>query len=538
MSEQTQTEEDCRFANQFPYVDLASMVLDRDHGHLLSKEISTRIDGICVGQPSDDRLTVVVSDPTEIEIYNIVEVSTQGRFKPVLMRGDRQLVRLAREFIFDVPAVRRHETWQEWLESKRFSTDDFSLDSGKEGETEQEITGKTVEMANRIITEAIALGVSDIHLETFEHALLVRYRTDGVLRVVDEVKPLADARALVKRFKVMAKIDVTQERINQGGRISVRVGDLDYDLRVSVVPVPGGQSMVMRLLNKGDFKTSLQDLGFSEKQLDLYRQLIHNPHGMILTCGPTGSGKSTTLFASLNEIVRPDRKVMTVEDPIEYRVPGVVQVQTNTAPREAEKRVTFANTLREFLRQDPDVMLVGEIRDQETAHVAVQAALTGHLVFSTLHTNDAVGAINRMKQMGVEPFLLASTILGVVAQRLVRRTCSDCAQPVEPSERELEMFGSRGISSTDLNLREGVGCESCRRTGFRGRVGLFEMLAVTEEIQDLIERDATKLEIYRQAVRDGMHTLLDDALAKAAQGLISMLEVQRVCKLDLRGTKV
>lgn len=525
------TEKEKDFADSFPYVDLSTFELDRELGKLLPKEISSRIEGICVGRPDEATVSVVVTDPTEITIYNIVEVSSKGQFKPVLMRGDRQLLRLAREFVYDVPAVRQHETWQEWLQSKRLSSEALTVDTGKEGTSEQEITGKTVETANRIITEAVALGASDIHLETFEDFLLVRYRQDGVLRIIDEVRPISEARALIKRFKVMAKIDVTLERVNQGGRISITVGGCDYDLRVSVVPVPGGQSMVMRLLNKGDFKTSLQDLGFSETQLGLYRQLIHNPHGMILTCGPTGSGKSTTLFASLNEIVRPDRKVMTVEDPIEYRVPGVVQVQVNSAPREEDRKVTFANTLREFLRQDPDVLLVGEVRDEETAHVAVQAALTGHLVFSTLHTNDAVGAINRLKQMRVEPFLLASTVLGVVAQRLVRRTCSECSKPVEPTEQQQIQFQNHGID--EVNLTEGVGCAACRRTGFKGRVGIFEILPITEKIQDLIERDSTKLEILTQAREDGMQTLLDDALKKAAQGLITMTEVQRVCKLDL-----
>ena len=529
MSEQKQ----CDFAETFPFVDLSTMDLDRAMGQSLSREISARIDGICVGQPTEGTLSVVVSDPTEISIYELVEVSTGGKYKAVLLRGDKQLLRLAQEFVFDTPAVRHQETWNEWLQSKRYSRDEFALGSDKEKTSEQEITGETVEAANRIITEAVALGISDIHLETFDDFLSVRYRQDGVLRVVDEIRPISAARALVKRFKVMAQIDVTQERINQGGRISVTVGGHEFDLRVSVVPVPGGQSIVMRLLNKGDFKTSLQELGFSRAQLDLYRQLIQNPHGMILTCGPTGSGKSTTLFASLNEIVRPDRKLLTVEDPIEYRVPGVVQVQVNMSPREAEKRVTFANTLREFLRQDPDVILVGEIRDEETAHVAVQAALTGHLVFSTLHTNDSVGAINRMKQMKVEPFLLASTILGVIAQRLVRRTCSDCAGKVEATQQQLALFERHGIAADRVDLQEGRGCDSCRRTGFRGRVGIFEILAVTEEIEHLIETDATKFEIYRKASQLGLRNLLDDALEKAAQGIITMSEVQRVCKVDL-----
>ena len=527
------SEDVCEYENQFPYVDLSKLELERETGQLIPREISARIDGICVGKPSDNQLSLVVSEPTEITIYNIIEVSSKGEYKAVLLKGDPGLIRLAREYIYEVSSVRQHEPWQEWLQSKKFDTDELAVQAdGGEGERD-EITGTAVETADRLIKEAVSVGASDIHLEMFPDVLLVRYRQDGVLRLVDEIRPLSEARALIKRFKVMARIDVTQDRLNQGGRISVEVGGKSYDLRVSVVPVADGQSIVMRLLNKGDFKTTLTDLGFSERPYRLFRQLIQRPHGMILTCGPTGSGKSTTLFSSLKEIVRPDRKVVTVEDPVEFRLPGVVQVQVNTAPKESDKRVTFANTLREFLRQDPDVILVGEIRDEETAHVATQAALTGHLIFSTLHTIDSVGSINRLKELQVAPYLIASTLLGVVAQRLVRRVCSHCAEPAEPTELDLELFKQHGYSPDQLKLQKGAGCARCRRTGHLGRIGLFEILTASDEIRDLIERNATKMEIFQKAQEQGMVTLLDDGLEKAAAGLISMYEVRRVCEVDL-----
>jgi type IV pilus assembly protein PilB len=527
------SEDACEYESQFPFVDLSTLELDREMGLMIPREISARIDGVCVGKPSDDQLSLVVSDPTEITIYNIIEVSSKGEYRAVLLRGDPALIRLAREYVYEVSSVRQHEPWQEWLQSKKFDSEDIALKEKGDKEPGSEITGTAVESADRLIKEAIAVGASDIHLEMFEDVLLVRYRQDGVLRVVDEITPLSEAKALIKRIKIMARVDVTQDRINQGGRISVEVGAKSYDLRVSIVPVAEGQSIVLRLLNKGEFNTSLTDLGFSPKHFQLYQQLIQRPHGMILTCGPTGSGKSTTLSASLKEIARPDRKVVTVEDPIEFRLPGVVQVQVNTAPKEASKRVTFANTLREFLRQDPDVILVGEIRDDETANVSVQAALTGHLLLSTLHTNDAVGAVNRLKELKVEPYLLASTLLGVVAQRLTRRNCPHCSEPVDPSPFELTLFQKHGFSEDQIKLKKGKGCTKCRRTGHLGRVGVFEILNATEEIRDLIERSATKLQISTLAKEQGMSTLLDDALSKAANGEISIEEVKRVCEVDL-----
>ncbi|MEW6281913.1 MAG: GspE/PulE family protein, partial [Candidatus Eremiobacterota bacterium] len=373
---------------------------------------------------------------------------------------------------------------------------------------------------------AISLGASDIHLENSELELTVRYRIDGVLHGMESFDRRT-AAAITKRLKIMANMDIAQERVTQGGRISVRVKDQDYDLRVSIVPVAHGENAVLRLLRKGTFNLRLPDLGLWPDDQALYEGLLEQPYGMILVSGPTGSGKSTTLYASLARINRPDRKLLTVEDPVEYEMAGVTQVQVNLAPREEDMRVTFARALREFLRQDPDVILVGEIRDRETAAIAVQAALTGHLLLSTIHTNDALGIVARLVDMGVEPFLIASTFLGGMAQRLVRRVCEKCAEPCELPERYQAVFDQEGL---EASLRRGKGCLHCRRTGYRGRLGLYEVLAVTPELRDLIARSAPEAELRQAVLRSGFRTLYRDGLRKAAQGLVTVEEVERVSK--------
>lgn len=512
------------------YVDLTTMPLDRSLGQLLKEDICRKAVGVVIGQPSEDRLSMVVTDPGAIWIHELVEMATDHRFKPILLKGDENLIRLAWEFIYHTPSARQGESWAEWLEAKKFDSEDVGKAKVGSKEAEAaEITGSAVARADKILKEAIASRASDIHLETFEDCMLIRYRVDGVLRIMDEVRDPSEGRALIKRFKVMAEMDITNDRISQGGRISVEIGGKGYDLRVSCVPVPEGESLVMRVLGKGAFQTTLEDLGFSSLALERYRHFIEHPHGMILTCGPTGSGKSTTLYASLKSIARPDRKLLTVEDPIEYRMPGIIQVQVNQAPKEPDKRVTFASALREFLRQDPDVILVGEVRDQETAAISVQAALTGHLVFSTLHTNSAVGVVTRLKDLKVPTYTIAATLIGAVAQRLVRRICPDCAEKVEPTDEQRRLFASHGIEH--LDLRAGQGCGSCRRTGYKGRLGIYEVFTVTDEVKELIEQDATSQSILRQATMQGMKSLAEDGLAKAAEGKVTVDEIQRVCSL-------
>lgn len=515
-----------------PYIDLREFALERKVGQLLRKDISEKIEGVCIGNPDENLVTIVCTQPEETYIYDLIELSTEKRLKATLLRGDSDAIRLAQEFIYDVPAPLQLEPWKEWLESKQFSGTNLGVVATGQASESVEVTGAAVDMVDKIIKEAISSRASDIHLETFEDGLIVRYRQDGVLRIVNQITDATLSRATIKRLKVMAQMDITQDRACQGGRISVSVSDLAYDLRVSVVPVASGESAVMRLLSKGAFKTELQDLGMTEQQLRRYQYLIDAPFGLILTCGPTGSGKSTTLYASLKSIARPDRKILTVEDPVEYQMPGIIQVQVNTAPKDPTRRVTFSSALREFLRQDPDVILVGEIRDEETAHIAVQAALTGHLVLSTLHTNDAVGVVNRLKDMGVPTYLIASTLLGSVAQRLVRRLCPDCRKPVEMAPEQISLFRRHGLEAGTMHLPQG--CPNCRNTGYRGRVGLYEVLVNSETSRELIEQGATSHQISAVVTAEGMISLLKDGLRKVLDGVTSLDEIKRVCRDELQ----
>lgn len=514
-----------------PFVDLRQLELDRGVGQLLRHDIAQKIEGVCIGQTDDNLLTVVVTQPEETYIYDLVELSTEHKFKANCLKGDPETIRLAIEYIYEVPMARQGEPWKVWLESKKFSEESLGLVSQDSEDGQVEVTGVAVDAADRLIKEAISSGASDIHLEMFDDGLIVRYRQDGVLRIVNQYTDMNVARAIVKRLKVMAEMNITQDRICQGGRISVKVGNLGYDLRISIVPVGAGESVVMRLLNKGAFSTELSDLGMGRTEMERYKHMIDAPFGLILTCGPTGSGKSTTLYASLKTIARPDRKILTVEDPVEYQMPGIIQVQVNKAPKDPASQVTFSRALREFLRQDPDVILVGEIRDEETAKIAVQAALTGHLVLSTIHTNDAVGVVNRLKDMGVPPYLIASTLLGSVAQRLVRRLCQDCREQSPASEDERAIFARNGLEVETLYRAKG--CDRCRKSGYRGRVGLYEVFSSSESVREAIEQDATAQKLTKLAKGQGMKALLHDGLSKAQQGMTSLEEIMRVCRDDI-----
>jgi len=512
---------------RFPFIDLKTLQVDRETGRILPESVSKSIAGICIGRRGSSEITVAVKDPTQVHIYDHVSYGTRGQYKAVPVRGEPLMIDLAREFIYRVPAA--SGTWLEWLEMKKFESDrldvkqkveDLEIFGGKD-----EVKGPVIAAMDRIIKEAISIGASDIHLETYENEMVLRYRMDGVLHLVESFDR-GMAGAMVKRLKIMAGMDIAQDRVTQGGRLSVKVKDREFDLRISVVPVPHGESVVMRLLNKGAFHYKLSDLGFQHEEESIYQRLLSQPHGMILVSGPTGSGKSTTLYASLAEINRPDRKLLTAEDPIEYEMPGVTQVQVNLAPREDEKKVTFARALREFLRQDPDVILVGEIRDRETAAISVQAALTGHLLLSTIHTNDAVGIITRLEDMGVEPFLISSTLVGGLAQRLVRKICPDCREEAEVTPEARELLDREGIG--EAHVFRGKGCLKCRQTGLKGRVALYEILEVTPEMRSLIASRASEDDLRKKACGQGMRTLYQDGLKKFARGLITLEEVKRV----------
>jgi general secretion pathway protein E len=381
-----------------------------------------------------------------------------------------------------------------------------------------------VRLVNLLIEEAVSSEASDIHIEPSEDNLRVRYRIDGILHDL-EAPPRRLQAAVTSRIKLMAELNIAERRLPQDGRIRMTLNGRRVDIRVSSIPTIHGESIVMRLLDRSSVFLPFDKLGFARETADKFSRLITQPNKIVLVTGPTGSGKTTTLYAALDKINGPEKKIITIEDPVEYQLRGVNQIAVRP-----KIGLTFAGGLRHIVRQDPDVIMVGEIRDFETAEIAVHAALTGHLVFSTLHTNDAPGAITRLQDMGVEPYLIASVLSGVLAQRLVRRICQNCRVPHEPDPGDLLAIGvsdARGVK-----LYRGEGCEACRKTGYKGRVGIYELFTITEEIRSLILRKASTGEIRPVAMEQGMVTLREDAWAKARAGQTTIDEILRVTQED------
>ena len=382
-----------------------------------------------------------------------------------------------------------------------------------------------VRLVNLLLEGALAADASDIHIEPFEDSLRVRYRVDGLL-YDQEAPPRRLQAALTSRIKIMAEMNIAERRLPQDGRIRVTAaGGRRVDIRVSTVPTIHGESIVMRLLDRSSVFLPFDRLGFAPAAARGFETLIHRPHGIVLVTGPTGSGKTTTLYAALDKINRPDLKIITVEDPVEYQLKGINQI-----PVRPKIGLSFASGLRHIVRQDPDVIMVGEIRDLETAEIAIQAALTGHLVFSTLHTNDAPGAVTRLQDMGCEPYLVSSVLSGVLAQRLVRRVCQACRAPDHPDPATLLALGVTDVAGVELF--HGKGCDDCRGTGYRGRTGIYELFRITEEARSLVVRKTPAGEIRRLAVAQGMVTLREDAWAKASAGLTTVEEILRVTQED------
>jgi general secretion pathway protein E len=377
-----------------------------------------------------------------------------------------------------------------------------------------------IKLVNMIITRAIDSRASDIHIEPFEDEIKVRYRIDGVLQDVETIPKKLQA-AIISRIKIMAKLNIAEKRLPQDGRIKLRVGEQEIDLRVSTIPILYGESIVMRILRKEGIIIDLEKLGFDAATLSIFNELIKKPNGIVLVTGPTGSGKTTTLYGALDKINLPGSKIITVEDPIEYHLKGVNQIQVKP-----QIGLNFANTLRHIVRQDPDIIMIGEVRDLETAEIAIQSALTGHLVFSTLHTNDAPSAITRLLDMGVEHFLLSSTVRGILAQRLVRVICPECKQRDDsPATRE----AARLLGVPDgAELYKGIGCEKCANSGFFGRTGIYELLVVDEEIRKMVVRNVDSSQMRVTAVQRGMTTLLQYGIQRAVEGVTTIDEVLRV----------
>ena len=389
----------------------------------------------------------------------------------------------------------------------------------------QEVSGEppVIRLVNLMIMQAVNDASSDIHIEPEEEALKVRYRVDGILHDRPAIPKYLQS-AIVSRIKVLANLNIAERRASQDGRFQMKMENRSIDIRVSVMPTIYGENVVMRLLDRSSSIVSLPKLGFSKEILEKYQKLIHRPYGIILVTGPTGSGKTTTLYASLNVINSGEKNIVTIEDPVEYHLAGVRQVQVDP-----KAGINFANGLRSILRQDPDIIMVGEIRDKETAEIAIQAALTGHLVFATLHTNDAPGAVTRIVDMGIEPFLVSSSLIGVLAQRLVRAICRDCKEEYAPSQEVLRDIGYDGSQGElEIKFYRGKGCAKCLQTGYKGRIGIFELMLTDEKIRNLITAKAACEEIKRQAEASGMLSLKNYGMQKTRDGITTIEEVLRL----------
>jgi len=381
-----------------------------------------------------------------------------------------------------------------------------------------------IKLVNLMLSQAVKDRASDIHVEPFQGRLRIRYRVDGIL--YDMLTPPRHIQsALVSRIKIMAGMNIAEKRLPQDGRLEIRLGDKNIDIRVSTIPTAFGERVVLRLLDKSSVLLSVSELGMGKKMLSQFEKIIHSAYGIILVTGPTGSGKTTTLYGALSTINKTDINIITIEDPIEYQIEGISQIQVN--PR---IELTFARGLRSIVRQDPDVILVGEIRDLETAEIAIQSALTGHLVFSTLHTNDSASAVTRLIDMGIEPFLICSSVLAILGQRLVRVICSECREPYIPDDETLRALGLSREALGERRLFRGRGCRACLSTGYRGRTGIFEMMVISERVRSLILSTSDSSAIGRAAVEEGMTSLYQDGVRKVIEGITTVEEVMRVTR--------
>ncbi|WP_169980500.1 GspE/PulE family protein [Tautonia rosea] len=418
---------------------------------------------------------------------------------------------------------------QEFTDTAIDYADDIAAGKGVGG-AEEDDSAPVIRLVNLILEKAVQMRASDIHIEPFADRIRIRYRIDGVCQEI-ESPPRRLLGPIMSRLKIMGSIDIAEKRRPQDGRIKVHVTGKDIDLRVSVLPTNHGQSMVMRILDRDNIKVSLRDLGFGEEDFKRYQNLIKRPNGILLVTGPTGSGKTTTLYASLNELNRPDVKIITAEDPVEYYLPGINQCEVK-----ARIGMTFARIIRAMLRQNPNILLVGEIRDEETANTAIQASLTGHLVFSTLHTNDAPSALTRLVDIGVQPFLVASSIIGIMAQRLVRKVCPKCRARYEPPPHLLKSLGIRPEIASKANFMRGKGCSYCNKTGYRGRLAIYELMNMSSQIREMTFKGENTQAIRKLARKQGMRTLFEDGMIKALKGITTIDEVLRITHHDVSGS--
>ena len=508
-------------AYRLKVVDLTGMSVPQDVIELLPESVA-RENSIFPLAEMGSALRLATSDPTDMEL--------QEKLRFILNR-DVEMSLAPRQQI--VEAINRHyglsdgESADSMLQEFTDTAIDFTetaVEQAAAAAAEETSDSPVVKLCSLIITEAVQLRASDIHIEPFEDRIRIRYRIDGRL-VERDNPPRRLLGAILSRIKILSKLDIAERRRPQDGRIKLTADGKDYDLRVSVLPTNHGQSVVMRVLDKDNIKVGIRQLGLSEQDFRVFKNLIRRPNGIILVTGPTGSGKTTTLYASLNELNRPDTKIITAEDPVEYYLAGINQVEIKH-----QIGLDFARVIRAMLRQAPNVILVGEMRDTETAQMGIQASLTGHLVFSTLHTNDAPGAITRMIDMGVPAYLVASSVVAVLAQRLVRVVCSKCKQPHQPLDSQIQEAGITPEQLKTATFMKGRGCINCTKSGYKGRLGIFELMVMNNKIRELAFQGAATTDIRRAAVSTGMTVMFEDGIQKALRGVTTLDEVFRVSK--------
>ncbi len=500
-----------------PVVDLANIRIDADLLKLIPPKVVHRYRMLPISK-ENGTIRIATANAFDLYAFDELRMLTGTKVEPVLA-SEAEIKRAIKQF-YGVGG----QTIDEMIgESEIEVVSDVEEQDADLIEQAQEAT--VVKLVNEILLEAIRDRASDVHIEPYEDALRIRYRIDGVLHTTNVPPQIRRFQAaIISRIKILSNLNIAEKRLPQDGGFKIKTGNREIDLRVSIIPTSFGEGVVMRILDKQSVLISLGELGLQDEAFEGFNKLIHQPFGIILVTGPTGSGKTTTLYASLNAVKSDKIKILTVEDPVEYHLDGINQVQI-----QPKIGLTFASGLRSFLRHDPDVILVGEIRDLETAETAINASLTGHLVFSTLHTNDAVTSTTRLLDMGVEPFLVSSSIEGVLAQRLVRKICPDCKEPFKPDVDKLPKDLIEMLEPGH-SLYQGKGCRECRNTGYRGRMGLFELLMVNDELREMIVKHCSATEILSVARKQGLKLMREDGWAKVLGGTTTVEEINRVTK--------
>jgi type IV pilus assembly protein PilB len=506
-----------QFGEQF--VSLEGMEIPQGVIDLVSQSLA-RENTVIPLRVEDGAVVVAFHDPMALDVVDKLRFVLNRDVKIVVAPKQQIQAAIDRYYGQDGVGQSVDSMIQEFTETQI----DFTATEASTTPAEDEENAPVVKLVNLILTEAVKMRASDIHIEPFEDRVRIRYRIDGHLMERDKA-PRRLLGSMVSRIKIMASMDISERRRPQDGRIKTRINGKEFDLRVSMLPTNHGQGVVLRILDRDNIKVGIRNLGFSEENYRTFQNIIRRPNGIFLVTGPTGSGKTTTLYSALGEINRPDRKIITAEDPVEYYLPGINQVEVKHSIG-----LDFARIIRAMLRQAPNVILVGEIRDVETADMAIQASLTGHLVFSTLHTNDAPSSITRLIDMGVQPFLVATSVMAIMAQRLVRVICTKCKEPYTPDRAELQYYEVTDEELSRATFMRGRGCNNCQHTGFRGRKAVFELMVMNSTIREMAFKGEPTQAIRRQARLFGMKTLVEDAKDKALLGITTLSEVSKLMK--------